>query len=276
MIREPIVAGHFYPASSSSLEAQIRGFVDEKVPKEEVIGLVSPHAGYIYSGPVAGITLSRIQFKDTFIIMGPSHTGNGKPFSIMTEGSWKTPLGEVEINSNLGKQILKRSGYLEEDVVAHLFEHSIEVQIPLLQYFKRDIKIVPIVLSHASPSIYKDIGREIAEAIKDSGAQTVIISSSDMTHYEPQKSAGRKDNSAIDAILELDEDELMKRIKEMNITMCGYAPTVALLTAAKEFGAKRAELIRYQTSGDVTGDHSSVVGYAGIIIPRGREGNYEI
>lgn len=268
MIREPIVAGHFYPASPSSLQAQIKGFVDEKAPKEEVVGLVSPHAGYIYSGSVAGAVISRIQFKDTFIILGPSHTGNGKPFSIITEGSWQTPLGEVRIDSQLGEGILARSRHLEEDPVAHLYEHSIEVQIPFLQYFKRDAKIVPIVLSQASAATYKEIGKEIAGAIEELGAETVIIASSDMTHYESQKSASIKDNAAIEAILKLDEDELMRRIRQMNITMCGYAPTVALISAAKELGAKRAELIRYQTSGDVTGDYTSVVGYAGIIIAR--------
>ena len=266
MIRSPVVAGQFYPASPSSLEAQVRGFVDEKAPKEEVIGLVSPHAGYVYSGSVAGAVISRIQFKDTFIILGPSHTGSGKPFSIMTEGSWETPLGEVEIDSRLGKQILTRSRHLEEDHVAHSYEHSIEVQLPFLQYFKRDIRIVPILFSHAVASVYKEIGKEIAEAIKELGAETVIIASSDMTHYESQEAARRKDTQAIDAILELDEDKLMRRVGELNITMCGYVPTVALISAAKELGANRAELIRYQTSGNVSGDYSAVVGYAGIII----------
>lgn len=266
MIREPIVAGHFYPASPSSLEAQISRFIDKGAPREEVIGLVSPHAGYIFSGPVAGAVMSRIEFKDTFVILGPSHTGNGRPFSIMTEGSWKTPLGSVEIDSQLGKRILSGSRHLEEDPVAHLYEHSIEVQIPFLQYLKRGIKIVPIVLSHASAATHKEIGQEIAEAIRASEADTVIVASSDMTHYESQESASRKDKSAIDAILELNEDELMKRIKQMNITMCGYAPTVALISAAKALGAKRAELVKYQTSGDVTGDYTSVVGYAGIVI----------
>jgi AmmeMemoRadiSam system protein B len=268
MIRKPVVAGQFYPASPSSLEAQVRGFVDEKAPKEEVIGLVSPHAGYVYSGSVAGAVISRIQFKDTFIILGPSHTGSGKPFSIMTEGSWETPLGEVEIDSRLGKQILTRSRHLEEDHEAHSYEHSIEVQLPFLQYFKRDIRIVPILFSHAVASVYKEIGKEIAGAIKELGAETVIIASSDMTHYESQEAARRKDTQAIDAILELDEDKLMRRVGELNITMCGYVPTVALISAAKELGAKRAELVRYQTSGDVTGDYSAVVGYAGIIIAR--------
>ena len=268
MIREPIVAGQFYHGSPSSLEAQIKRFIDEKATKQEVIGLVSPHAGYIYSGAVAGAVISRIRFKDTFIILGPNHTGYGKPLSIMTEGAWKTPLGAVEIDTTLGKQILAKSKRLEEDDVAHLYEHSIEVQIPFLQYFKHDVKIVPIVLSHASAATYKEVGEAIAGAVKELGAEAVIIASSDMTHYEPRESAKMKDTLAINAMLELNEDELLRQIKEHDISMCGYAPAVSLIAAAKKLGAKRAELVKYQTSGDITGDYSSVVGYAGIIIMR--------
>jgi len=266
MIRNPVVAGQFYPGTASSLGAQLSRLIDERASKEEVIGLVSPHAGYIYSGPVAGATFSRIKFKETFVLLGPSHTGRGAPFGIMSEGAWNTPLGEVKIDSTLGRQILKSSGHLEEDTVAHLYEHSIEVQIPFLQYFKKDVRIVPIVLAHAKGSIYKEIGKSIAKAIKDSRKEVVIVASSDMTHYEPHESAKRKDMQAIQAVLDLNEDELLKRVERLNITMCGYAPTVSLISAAKELGAKKAELVQYQTSGDVSGDRSSVVGYAGIII----------
>ena len=266
MIREPVVAGQFYPGSPGQLKSMIERLVDEKVVKEDLIGVVLPHAGYPYSGPVAGATISRVRFKDTFIIMGPSHTGMGKPFSIMTEGTWKTPLGEVQIDSELGKQLLASSSYLEEDPLAHQSEHSIEVQLPFLQYFKPDIKIVPIVLAHASGAVYKEIGKGVARTIKASDKGVVIIASSDMTHYESLESAQRKDTQAIEAILALNEDELLRRVQELNISMCGYAPAVSLISAAKELGAKTAELVRYQTSGDTTGDYSSVVGYAGIII----------
>ena len=203
MIRNPVVSGQFYPESPSQLKAMIEGMVDDKAVKEEVIGLVSPHAGYIYSGPVAGAVVSRIKFKDTFIIIGPNHTGRGKPLSIMTQGTWKTPLGEVEIDSEMGKQILATSSHLEEDYVAHQYEHSIEVQLPFLQYFKKDIKLVPIILAYSSGATYKEVGKELAKAIKDLGREVVIIASSDMTHYEPQKSAQGKDNKAIEAILDL-------------------------------------------------------------------------
>jgi len=266
MVRNPVVAGQFYPAPASQLKEMIRGMVDEKAEKEEVIGLISPHAGYIYSGAVAGATISRIKFKDTFIIIGPNHTGRGKPLSIMTEGVWKTPLGDVEIDSELAKQILATSTHLEEDHLAHQHEHSIEVQLPFLQYFKPDIRLVPIVFSYYSDTTYKEIGREIAQAVKDLNREVVIIASSDMTHYEPQEVAQEKDAQAIEAILDLDEDELLKRVEELNISMCGYAPAVSLISAAKELGAVRAELVKYQTSGDTTGDYSAVVGYAGIII----------
>jgi MEMO1 family protein len=266
MVREPVVAGQFYPDAPNALKTMIKGMVDTKSPKEDIIGLIAPHAGYIYSGPVTGAVISKVKFKNTFIIIGPNHTGNGKPLSIMTEGVWRTPLGDVEIDSELAKKILGRSKFLQEDSLAHEFEHSIEVQLPFLQYFKPDVKIVPIILSHAGGEVYKEIGRDIAGAIKDLGREAVIIASSDMTHYEPQEYARGKDNQAIEAIIALDEDELLKRIKELDITMCGYAPAVSLISAAKQLGTKGAELVKYMTSGDTTGDFSSVVGYAGIVL----------
>jgi AmmeMemoRadiSam system protein B/AmmeMemoRadiSam system protein A len=266
MIRKPAVAGQFYPAQATKLRQLIRGMVSEKAKKEEVIGLVSPHAGYIYSGPVAGATISRVKFKDTFIIIGPNHTGMGKPLSIMTKGSWETPLGQVEIDSALAEKILTTSRHLQEDPGAYQYEHSLEVQIPFLQYFKKDFRIVPITLAYSSATAYKELGKEIAQAVMDLKKKVVIIASSDMTHYEPQEQAQRKDSRAIEAILELNEDELLRRVSELNISMCGYAPTVTLISAAKELGATRAELVRYQTSGDTTGDYSAVVGYAGIIL----------
>jgi len=269
MIRNPAFAGQFYPASASGLKAMIQEMTDKKAKREEVIGLVLPHAGYIYSGVVAGAVVSRIKFKDTFIIMGPNHTGSGKPFSIMTEGSWETPLGKVEIDSALAKQILAQSKRLEEDKAAHAYEHSIEVQLPFLQYFKSDFKLVPIMLAYAGGAVYKEIGKELAGAVKESGRKAIIIASSDMTHYEPQALAQKKDEQAIEAMLALDEDELLKRVERFNISMCGYGPAASLIAAAKELGATKAELVKYQTSGDASGDYASVVGYAGIIIKGG-------
>jgi AmmeMemoRadiSam system protein B len=266
MIRSSVVAGQFYPGSSDALKGMIESMVDDNVEKVEAVGLVSPHAGYIYSGMVAGAVISRVKFKDTFVILGPNHTGRGKAFSIMTEGKWETPLGMIEIDSELGKRILASSSYLEEDHVAHQFEHSLEVQLPFLQYFKPDVRIVPVLIAHASGATYKKIGRELASAIKGSKKGIVILASSDMTHYEPHETARRKDRQAIEAILDLDEDELLRRVDEFDISMCGYAPVVALISTAKELGAKNAELVKYQTSGDTSGDYSSVVGYAGILV----------
>ncbi|MFC1864817.1 AmmeMemoRadiSam system protein B [Chloroflexota bacterium] len=266
MIRNPVVAGQFYPDSPDQIRSMIEGMVDEKAVKEEVIGLILPHAGYVYSGPVVGAVISRIKLKDTFVIIGPNHTGYGKPLSIMTDGVWKTPLGEVEIDSELGKQILATSNYLQEDHLAHQYEHSIEVQLPFLQYFKPDIKLVPIILAYNSGDIYKEVGQAIAKAIKELKKEVVIIASSDMTHYESQELAWEKDTQAMEAMLDLNEDELLKRVRELDISMCGYAPAVSLISAAKELGAEKAELVKYQTSGDTTGDYASVVGYAGIII----------
>jgi len=266
MNRQPVVAGQFYPSSASQLKTMIEKMVDAEAEKQEVIGLVSPHAGYVYSGPVAGAVISRVKFKDTFIILGPNHTGRGKPLSIMSEGKWQTPLGDVDIDSELAQHLLSISQHLQEDDAAHLFEHSIEVQLPFLQYFRPDVRIVPITLSFASIDAYREIGKEIARAIIDTKREAVIMASSDMTHYEPHDVAARKDRQAIDAILRLDEDELFQRVETYNISMCGCAPVASLIAAAKELGATSAELVKYQTSGDTSGDYSAVVGYAGIII----------
>lgn len=266
MKRSPAVAGQFYPLRAAAVEKQIFEFIEKTPKKSAAIGIVVPHAGYIYSGPVAGMVYSRVELKPTYIIMGPNHTGKGKPFSIMSEGSWLMPQGDVEIDAELAKALIHASEFLEEDFMAHAYEHSIEVQLPFLQYFKQPFKFVPIIISQASTSAYQALGKEIAEAIKESKKDVLIIASSDMTHYESRESARSKDMRAIEAILKLDEKELIKRVEESEISMCGYAPVAVMISAAKALGAKTAELVSYQTSGDTTGDYSSVVGYAGIIV----------
>jgi AmmeMemoRadiSam system protein B/AmmeMemoRadiSam system protein A len=264
--RNAVVAGQFYPGTPEALKSMIKEMVDEDAEKKKALGIIVPHAGYIYSGPVVGSTLSRIEFTDTFIIIGPSHTGMGKPLSIMTEGIWETPLGNVEVDTELAAAILGESELLEEDSRAHSFEHSIEVQLPFLQYFKSDVKIVPIVLGYNKVDNYKVIGKAVAAAIKKLNRQTVIMVSSDMNHYEPQHITEEKDEQAIQAVLDLDEDELVSRVREYNITMCGVAAAVSMLTAVKELGASGGERVMYRTSGDTTGEVDSVVGYAGVII----------
>ncbi len=269
MIRNPTVAGYFYPASASEIRAMMAGFIDKKAPQEDVVGLLAPHAGYQYSGLVTGATLSRVKFKDTFIIMGPTHSGLGKPFSVWTEGAWRTPLGEVKVDRELAEKMVEISQYLESDTAAHREEHAVEVQIPFLQYIKPDVKIVPVILAGDSPDVYKEIGHDIARAIKELERETVIMASGDMTHYEPHEVARQKDMKAVEAMLALDEDELTRRYRGLNISMCAYGPVVCLIAAAKELGAKSAELVKYRTSGDATGDKSAVVGYAGVIFKKG-------
>jgi MEMO1 family protein len=268
MVREPVVAGQFYPDSPAQIRAMIGSFIDKKAEKEDADGILVPHAGYIYSGSVVGAVLSRIKFRDTFIIIGPNHTGRGKPFSLMSRGTWKTPLGEVRIDEELAKKILEVSEYLEEDSLAHESEHSVEVQLPFLQYFKPDVRFVPIILGSDNREACQAVGRDIARALQELNREAVIMTSSDMNHYESQKIARQKDFQAIEAMLALDGDELQKRVMEQDITMCGYAPAMVMMSALGGPGAARAELVKYQTSGDVTGDINAVVGYAGIILKK--------
>lgn len=266
MNREPVVAGQFYPGEATALREQIKDFIDEGAKKENVLGAVLPHAGYIYSGKVAGAVCSRLILPERLVILGPNHTGRGRPYSIIVEGSWRTPLGEVKIDSQLAKEILASSENLEADEKAHSQEHSIEVQIPFLQYLTENFRFVPIILSEGDLSTYREIGQAIAKVIKAKDEKTLIIASSDMTHYESQQSAERKDKQALEAILQLNEEELLKRVRDLRISMCGYAPVVTMLSAVKQLGAKQAELVQYMTSGDTSGDYSAVVGYAGVVV----------
>lgn len=267
-IRNPSAAGFYYPASSAEIEAMFAKYIDKNAPKEEVVGLLMPHAGYQYSGAVAGATISRVVFKDTFIIMGPTHSGMGKPFSVMPEGTWRTPLGDVEVDEELARKIIALSKYAEEDYMAHEDEHAVEVQVPFLQYIKPDVRIVPIILIGASLEIYQEIGHAIVRAIKELKREVVILASGDMTHREPQESARRKDMAAVEAMLALDEEELTRRYNNLRISMCAHGPVATLISAAKELGATGAELVMYQTSGDAIGDYSSVVGYAGVLFKK--------
>jgi hypothetical protein len=262
------VAGQFYPSASSELIKQIESFIDKNAKKINAIACILPHAGYIYSGPVAGYTVSQINIKDKIILLGPNHTGYGTPFSIMTKGIWRTPLGDVAIDEKLAQGILGSCEYLQDDVQAHLNEHSLEVEIPFLQYFKKTLQIVPITIATVNLDQLKEVGKAIGKLIKNLHLidSVLIVASSDMTHYEPEYSAQKKDKQAIEAILELDEDKLMQRVRQLDISMCGYAPVITMLAAAKVMGAKTASLAKYQTSGEISGDLDSVVGYAGIII----------
>lgn len=267
MIRKPVVAGQFYPQTPTTLRRMLSSLIEKTTQKVDALGLVMPHAGYIYSGRVAGSVVSSVNLKDTVIIFGTNHTGGGAPFSIMTEGIWRTPLGDVEIDTALAKDFLLGSTMLEEDEVAHLYEHSIEVEIPFFQFIKEGIKIVPIVISQAGLSDYQKLGDELAGVFKKiKTPNALFIASTDMTHYESQNSAQKKDKMAIETILKLDEELLEKTVYSLEISMCGNAPTAVLIKLCKNLGATKARLIKYETSGVTTGDYSSVVGYAGVII----------
>ncbi len=266
MIREPIVADKFYPANATSLRSQIGSMINKKAIPKKVLGAVVPHAGYSFSGRVACEVFSNVRITDTVIILGPNHTGLGQAFALYPKGSWNTPFGRVDIDSDFSESLLSGSELIEEDAAAHSTEHSLEVLVPMLQYLKPDVKIVPITISATELSQCLEAGHEIADAITTSGKDTLILASTDMSHYESQQIAKKKDMLAIDAILGLDETLLFNNINEYTITMCGAISTIVMLSAVKALGANSARLIRYQTSGDVTGDYSEVVGYAGIII----------
>ena len=264
--RDPVVAGQFYPGRKEALTKDIAGIINTKAAKRDCIGVVSPHAGYVYSGAVAASVFSAINPASAYVIIGPNHTGLGERFGLSTCRWWKTPLGEVELDTALAGAIKRKSALVKDDNTSHQFEHSIEVQLPFLQYLFKSFKIVPIVASGAGLADYREVGLAIAGAIKELGTKAVIVASSDMTHYEPAAQAKKKDGEAIKAILDLDESRLLDKVESLGITMCGYAPVTIMLAAAKRLGAVKAELVKYATSGDVTGDNSSVVGYAGLII----------
>ena len=288
MLRSPAVAGYFYKAAPEALKKQVESFIVRGTIKKKAIGIVVPHAGLIYSGGVAGAVYSSIEIPDTLVLIGPNHTGLGAGISIMSGGSWETPLGTVEIDEVLASSILSQSRRIHEDSAAHLREHSLEVQLPFIQYFKKKCKIVPIQMLDTRLETCLEVGRAIAEAINVSGpgprkreqpreqseiseAKTavhnvLIVASSDMSHYERAEKAKEKDSRAIHSILNLDPEGLYRVVRDYEITMCGYGPTVAMLTAAKMLGAKCAELIKYSNSGETSGDYEKVVGYAGILI----------
>ena len=266
MKRVPVVAGRFYPGKKQNLEQELGSFCSNNTEKKKAWGCIMPHAGYLYSGKTAGEVISRIKITDTVIILGPNHTGQGSAFSIYPEGEWETPLGGVEVDRNVVSLLQKGSNLLEEDYSAHQFEHSIEVEIPFLQYFRRDIKIVPICLGGGTLEDWKRLGEEIARVVQENSLDILVIASSDMSHYEPLAVAKRKDKIALDAIVNLDAESLIENIRQYNISMCGYIPVTVLLSFAKMQGAKTAKIVDYTTSGEVSGDAESVVGYAGVVI----------
>ncbi|MEM2249551.1 MAG: AmmeMemoRadiSam system protein B [Candidatus Bathyarchaeia archaeon] len=275
-IRLPSQAGAFYAGKAESLKRQIEEcFLHElgpgKIPKvvegpRRVVGLVCPHAGYMYSGPVAAhayYNLASDGRPDTVVLFGPNHTGYGSALAVMNEGFWRTPLGDVEVDGETANKIVREARIVDVDDSAHRYEHSIEVQLPFLQYlFGSAFKIVPICFLMQDLHSAREVGQAVARVL--AGKNALIVASSDMTHYEPQKVAEKKDMMALKAVEVMDEEHFYSIIEEHRITACGYGPIAALITAAKALGAKEAKLLCYKTSGDVTGDYSAVVGYAAV------------
>ncbi|MGQ9673347.1 MAG: AmmeMemoRadiSam system protein B [Candidatus Aminicenantales bacterium] len=265
MVRKPAVAGYFYPEGRNKLRAMIEGMVDFQAKKEKAIAVVSPHAGYIYSGPVAAAVFSSVLLPELFVILGPSHRGMRSLFALAARGSWQTPLGDVPVHSELAQAIMRHSPLVEEEENAHALEHSLEVQLPFIQFLRKDLSIVPICISYeADFEDLEKLAQAIVSALKEGGQESLIVASTDMSHYVPQDVARKKDFLAIEKIQALDALGLYTIVREEDISMCGYQPTVAAILAAKALGAKKGELIRYQTSGDTTGDYNEVVGYAGL------------
>jgi AmmeMemoRadiSam system protein B len=276
-VRRPTQAGSFYAGDAESLKAQIkRCFLHELGPKElpqvsrsrlkEVVGLVCPHAGYMYSGAVAAnayFELAQDGKPDTVIILGPNHTGYGSALALMNDGVWSTPLGDVEVDGETANQIAHETRLVDVDELAHRFEHSIEVQLPFLQYlYGSEFKFVPICYQMQDLASAEEVGNALVEVLADKNA--VVIASSDMTHYEPQKNASVKDLAALKAVEAMDVRRFYSIIETQNVTACGYGPIATVITTAKGLGAKEAKLLRYKSSGDITGDYSSVVGYAAV------------
>jgi MEMO1 family protein len=269
-IRLPAVAGKFYPADSGELRAEVEAFTRRAESAEQAkiraFGCVAPHAGYVYSGTIAGEVYRRIELPARYIILCPNHTGRGEPLAIMSQGAWRTPLGDVPIDEGLASELKARLSLLAEDEAAHRFEHALEVQLPFLQVMRPRFNFVPITVGSGHYEVLSALGVAIASVIGASGGHILVIASSDMNHYERDSVTRAKDKRAIDQILALDPRGLYDVVREANISMCGYGPTVAMLTAALRLGAAKTELLGYATSGDVSGDRDTVVGYAGIAI----------
>jgi AmmeMemoRadiSam system protein B len=276
-IRSPAVAGSWYAGTPNSLRNQIEqlfthrlgpGSLPQTVKEgpRNIVGLVVPHAGYMASGPVAAHSyhhLAKDGKPDVIVIFGPNHTGRGSALSLMKEGAWRTPLGDVEIDTETAERVLQASNIIDVDDRAHVYEHSIELQLPFLQYlYGSEFKFVPICFMMQDLMSSREVGKAVAEALK--GKNALVIASSDMTHYEPQERAEKKDKMAIDAALAMDEEQYYNTVEAYGISTCGYGPVIAAITAAKELGAKKAQLLCYKTSGDILGDRSAVVGYASI------------
>ncbi len=266
MIRQPAVAGQFYSSNPTTLRNEIQRFIKPDTEREKVIGIIAPHAGYLYSGAIAGSVYSTVEIPDTVLILGPNHHGFGARVALYPSGEWFTPLGSSRVNDRLAQLIKENSKLIEEDMAAHHYEHSLEVQLPFLQYINPDVTIVPICIGASDFTVCRELGMTMAKAIKEYGNDVLMIASSDMTHYESASAAKMKDELALREVLALNPEGLLKTCRNETISMCGVIPAAIMIVASRELGAVRARLVRYATSGDVTGDNEQVVAYAAITV----------
>jgi AmmeMemoRadiSam system protein B len=266
MLRKPVAAGKFYSDNADELNKSIEKLAGKPVAKTIARGIILPHAGYLYSGKVAVTTLNKISAKKNIILLGNNHTGLGQTFSLYPNGTWATPLGNIDTNEDINEKMLSIPGPVVSDETAHRFEHSIEVELPLLQKLWGSFKFNPIACMPASLLEYEKAAAQICEAIKSYIPEIVIIASTDFTHYESDTRARKKDSLAIEQIIKLDPAALVKVVEKENITMCGLAPVCVFINCMKILNARKAQVVLYQTSGDATKDYDSVVGYAGIIV----------
>jgi MEMO1 family protein len=274
ILRHPAVAGRFYPANPEDLRAEVRSFLQShsaqpataKLTPTRAIGCIAPHAGYMYSGHVAGAVYARIDIPRRCIVMCPNHTGMGRALAILSDGAWETPLGEIPIDGELAIALKQSFPALNEDAAAHRAEHAAEVELPFLLLRQPELKFVPIALGTGQLDVLEQLGLSLADVIVAEKDPVLIVASSDMNHYESDEITRVKDHRAIERILTLDPRGLHEVVTQQNISMCGLGPAVAMLTAARKLGAKSAELVRYATSGEISGDYDRVVGYAGVIV----------
>jgi len=263
MDREPAVAGRFYGQQPGPLAREVDAWLAADVAPAPALGLVAPHAGYVYSGAIAGAAYARVAVPERVLVLGPNHTGLGSAAALWPEGAWLTPLGAVPIDAEL-TAALAADPALEPDREAHLLEHSLEVQLPFLQRARPGVRIAALCLGHLSFSGCERVARAVARASEAAGA--LVVASSDMSHYIPAETARTLDRRAIDRILALDPEGLYEVVHRDRITMCGIVPATVMLLAARARGATSAELVRYGNSGDVSGDDRRVVGYAGVVV----------
>ena len=265
-LRHPAVAGRFYPRDRDALRKEVQSYLSPLTAAAPALGCIAPHAGYIYSGAVAGAVFAHVDLPRRCIVLCPNHTGKGVPLAIMSSGAWETPLGSAPIDSPLADALKKRFPLLTEDADAHRGEHAIEVELPFLQARRPDFTFVPIALGTGRFDILEELGEAVAGAVQAHDEPILIVASSDMNHYESDAVTRVKDHKAIERMLALNARGLFDVVMREEISMCGLGPAVVMLTAAKRLGATSAELIKYATSGDVSGDLEMVVGYAGVVV----------